>query len=685
MQPLSPTLLAAQRALGGVPSVRVRVEDHELRWAPVIDSIASTCQTAGCAAAGGIVRARIRPEGGLDVQRIARPHLPGEWLAWTALAADADPASDVALSALDGDPARLRLFYARSGGSPCRLSYLQSGDGGATWSAPADYLAGLAAPGALASANAQLLYHDPADGLLKLATTSAWQGGVWTARPWAEAGALAARYGVAAGYAAGVYYVASADEEAPDVRRLRSGTCEEASGAWSAPEAVVPPGLPSASFVPRYPSLAHDGDLWHLGYLETLSGALAYAEPTIIHSADWAHWSFACWVPLQGFGAAKRAVLVACSGALYLALESAVWRAVAYSPLHAAQHLEEDAVAGYLVEEEPGSGRTLVELYSPQDRYAGLSAPLEPLATVVVERGFRTEAGEERVARPPCYIVSAAVRRGGQRPTLQLECEDGWGLLRRWQPDALYLWRGRTVAWLIAEILCRATGLACHDDGLSPWSTVLDAFAVAPANWADILSDTRRAWLSRELRAAPRPSLAAGSSGLGVLRALLAKVGGAARWQPDGSLYCFIPSAQALAVAYTIGAGGEIRDALYGRGLMAPTQARVFGSGAAAVAAAPGARGAPRRSVATYVDPHLTSDAGCANRASGLVYDGQARGYLGWVETPCHCGLELCDLVTVEDAHAGALAGACLRVAGIVERYDPAAGAFYTRTTLERA
>jgi len=298
----------------------------------------------------------------------------------------------------------------------------------------------------------------------------------------------------------------------------------------------------------------------------------------------------------------------------------------------------------------------------------------------VVERGYRTAAGEERVARSPAYITCASVRRGGTRPTLRLECEDGWGLLRRWRPDALYLWQGKTLAWLIAEVLYRAAGLACAFDGLSAWQTVLAAFALAPSQWADTLSDTRRAWLNREMRAVPYES--GGNSGLSALQALLGKVGGAASWRPDGSLYCFIPSAQGFAGAYAIGSG-ELLDALYGRGLMLPTQARVYGDGVAAIAAAPRARGAPRRYVATVVDSHLQSALACDRLAGALVANGQARSCSGWVETPCHCGLELYDAVTVEDGRAGELAGARLRVVGIVERYEPAAGTFITRATLE--
>lgn len=691
MQSLSPTLRAAQRTRGGVASLRLRVEDRELRWAPLVDDLASECLTAACAAQDAIVRARITPAGTLDLQRITTPADPGQWLAWNTLTADAHPATDLALSPLAADPARLRLFYSRaSAGGACAIACLQSVDGGRSWSPPADCLAGLPAPAtSLASANAQLFYHDPADGFLKLAHATAWEGGVWSPVPWVEAGALVARFGLAAGYDGGVYHVASCDEEAPDVRRLRTGALVEATGAWAPPAPVAPPGLPAAGYTPRYPSLAHAGGAWHLAYVETFSGALAYAEPVVIHSPDWDHWSFACWVPLEGFGEPRRATLVHFEGRYYLALERAVWWAAAYSPADPDRHLETAEVAAYVLEEEPWRGRALIELHNAAGRYdrpgqAGTpGAALRPLARVVVERGYRTPAGEERLGRAPCYLMSVAVRRGGPRPTLRLECDDGWGLLARWRPDGLYLWHGKTVAWLIAEVLYRAAGLTCSFDGLSAWEMRLDAFALAPGQWAETVGDTRRAWLSRELRAARIEP--AGGSGLSALRSLVAMVGGAAHWRPDGRLHCFIPSAQGHAGAYAVGSGGEVLDALYGHGLMLPTQARVFGDGVGAAAAAPRARGAPRRYLATVVDPELSNALECAQRASALVYDGQARGVVGWVETPCQPGLELYDLVTVEDPRAGGLAGAELRVVGIVERYDPAAGVFITRATMEAA
>ena len=680
MRALSPTLLAAQRRLGALPTVRVRVQDRELRWAALIDDNTSVNLTAACPAAGGIVRGRVAG-GCLDVQRIVAPNEPQGWLAWQPLAADAAPGADVALSSLSGDPARLRLFYVRTRDGALAVACFQSEDGGASWSGPFECVGGLAAPAALASANAQLLFHDPGDGLLKLALADAWQAGGWAVHPWLAGSALASRHGLAAGHEGATYYVASCDEEAPDVRRLRTGTFDADLGIWTDPVAVVPPGLPTAGFVPRYPALARSGGLWYLSYLEAFTGATTWAWPVVIHSADWAHWSYACRVPLEGWGGAQRPALLHHGGAFYLALERAVWQAPAYNAADPAKCLEVDGVAGYLAEEAPWSGRTVVELYNPCGRYDRPCAPLLPLAEVVVERGYRTAAGEERVARAPSYIVGVAVRRGGSRPTLHLECEDGWGLLARWQPDALYLWQGRTVGWLIAEVLYRATGLACVTDGLSAWGTVLDGLAMAPGGWPEALSDARRAWLSREMRAAGAE--AAGTTGLAVLRTLLAKVGGAARWQADGSLYCFIPSAQPTVGTYTIGAGGEVLDALYGRGLVWPTEVRVFGEGAAAVAAA--SADSPRRYVATCVDAHLQSPISCARRAAGLAHEGRAQRYGGWVETPCQPGLELHDLVGIDDERAGELAGECLRVVGIAEQYDPAGGALTTRATFQGA
>ena len=678
MQPLSPTLLAAQRRLGAVPSVRVHVRDRELRWAPLIDDHTSTCPAAACSAEGGIVRARVTEAGTLDVQRIAAPQQAEEWLAWWPLASDAAPGSEVALSALAGEPAWLRLFYIRAEGGALALACFQSQDGGVSWAGPVPCL-GLGAPAPLASANAQALFHDPADGLLKLAVAGGWGGGAWALRPWTSAGPLAARHGLAAGFAGGVYYVAACDEEAPDVRRLRTGTYSEALDAWSEPKAIVPPGLPSAGFVPRYPALAQGGGLWHLAYLEEFTGPAAWAWPAVIHSPDWSHWSYASRVPVEGWGAGGRPALVYHAGAFYLALEKAVWSAAAYDAADPARHLEAAGVAGYVAEEGPGSGHTVVELHNPDGRYDRPAPPLLPLAEVAIERGYRTAVGEERVARAPCYIVGLGVRRGGGRPTLRLECDDGWGLLARWRPDSLYLWQGQTVGWLIAEVLYRATGLLCTTDGLSAWGTVLDGLALAPGDWSQALSEARAAWLSRLVRDAGAES--AGQTGLSAVRALLAKVGGAARWQADGALHCFIPSAQAPVSAYTIGAG-ELLDALYGRGLVWPSEARVLGSGVAAVAAAADP-GLPRRYVATWVDSHLESALACARVAGALARSGWSQRYGGWLETPCQCGLELYDLVSVSDERAGEMAGECLRVVGIAERYDPAAGMLTTRASFE--
>jgi hypothetical protein len=261
---LTPTLLAAQRSLGGVPSVRLRVEDRELRFAPFLGDGSSSRQTAACSAAGAILRARIGAGGTLDVQRIANPGDPAAWQAWTTLVTGVAPASDVALSASGDNPARVRLYFVRTGGSPYRLSWVQSADGGQSWSAPADVVSSLSdAAASLGSANGELLYHDPADGYLRLACRAGWDTGSWTVLPWSAAGALPARHGVAAAFAGGTYFVVTADKEAEGVCRLRTGTCAGGS-AWTEPVAIVPPGLPSASFVPMYPSLAYAEGLWQL-------------------------------------------------------------------------------------------------------------------------------------------------------------------------------------------------------------------------------------------------------------------------------------------------------------------------------------------------------------------------------------------------------------------------------------
>ena len=284
MRTLSTTLLAAQHSLGGVPSVRVRIEDRELRWSALLDDDTSTRPTAGCATGQALVRARVGVGGTLDVQRITTPGSGSAWQSWTPLTDGVPETSDLALSAADGDPARLRLFFVRGSGS-YQLSWVESSDGGETWSAPAD-LAGLAAPDrSLASANAQVVYHDPADGYLKLATRQAWEGGPWTSSTWAAGGALATRHGLAAGYAAGSYYLATCDEEAAGVRRLRTGTYTPATGIWSDPVAIVPPGMPASGFVPKWPSLLHVEGTWYLSYLETLSAVVAYAEPIVVRSA----------------------------------------------------------------------------------------------------------------------------------------------------------------------------------------------------------------------------------------------------------------------------------------------------------------------------------------------------------------------------------------------------------------
>ena len=259
--------------------------------------------------------------------------------------------------------------------------------------------------------------------------------------------------------------------------------------------------------------------------------------------------------------------------------------------------------------------------------------------------------------------------------------------MRRWRPDALYLWSGKTIAWLIAEVLYRAAGLSCHFDGEPGWETVVDRFALVPSHWEEALTGPRRDWLHRDSRAhaASARDEVVGETGLGAVRTLLAKVSGWARWQADGSLYCFVPAVQDLHDPYLMGTAGEVIDALMGHGLIFPTQVRAFGEGVACVAAAPDSLGSPRRYLATCVDPQARSEGECARRARGLAHNGQARRHVGWVETPCQCGLDLYDLVAIDDPQGPASPTDYLRIVGLVERYSPSEGLFTTRATYEGA
>jgi hypothetical protein len=317
------------------------------------------------------------------------------------------------------------LFCTRPDGATFKLSWLQSTDGGQSWSAPADLITGLpAADGALASANAQLFFHDRSSGYLKLALRNGWEEGTWSLEPWTAGGTLALRYH------SGLYLLASADEESTNVRRLRMGIYTAATHAFTSPVAIVPPGLPSSAFTPLYPSLLWADGAWRLAYLESLSSTLNYTQPLVLHSFDGEHWSYACPVPVRSFAAPRRAALFYYAGDHYLAAERCIWRAASYDPASADCTLTTADLLSYQIEEETGHGRALFELANPGGCYDCLGgnglpgAPFKTLARVVLERGYHTAAGEERVARAPYYLITAAVRRGGSTPSLRLECED---------------------------------------------------------------------------------------------------------------------------------------------------------------------------------------------------------------------------------------------------------------------
>jgi len=469
---LSSSLTAAMQSRQGKPCVRVVVEDKEWRWSTVLETEASGLQTAACEITGGaVLRARVTAAGKVEVQTVTLPNVGSSWQSpWAEVASDAMSGSDVALVRWAGHT-RVRLFYVKESGGTYYLRVVESTDDGSNWGSPADVFSTGTVIGSLAAGGTLIYYVRDSQVHRRY---KSWVGGSWSAEnTWTAAGTLAEDNGLAVAITSGgapVSYLAVAGKWG-DYRRIRTGTFNDGDGegptGWSASLAdVVPPGIPAADFRPRWPSLALVGTELHLCYLDTFGGTPSYSMPVVVRSSDWDHWGVACAL-YMGWSTLARANIVynAVSGTEYVAMEQDVVGADEYDASDSDRKGTYSEVLFYQMDVGAGYGYLLVDLHNPGHKYDNFGqagedgAPIKLLSTVTMERGYRTCAGSEYVASSPFYVVGVSHRVGVGRPALRLMCVDGWGLIGCWEVDQSYTWSGKSISWLIAEIVARSSSL----------------------------------------------------------------------------------------------------------------------------------------------------------------------------------------------------------------------------------
>ncbi|GAB4405458.1 MAG: hypothetical protein Kow00123_17710 [Anaerolineales bacterium] len=605
---MSDTLRAAVKASGHVPFARLSIRDRQLRWSAVHgDGAESQRQTALAVASGGAwVRARLGEGGAFQVQRLADPADPDAWEQWDTLLASG-AVHDVAVSA-EGNLARAFCIVAESG--VWRVKVWTSDDGGGSWGGPAVAAESSSAITSLASPAPDAVAWT-AGGMLRL---SLWDGAAWGEVAAWSAGAVQADYGIACARRDGVY------------RFLQAGLLAEGAylravswdgNGWSEGHVVVPTGLPADTLIPRWPSLAWVGDRYLAAYLDTFAGSLTYQTPTVRFSWDFEHWSYPCALNLNSDGPTRANVALDTDRAVAAMENSALAAPLGrglegFAGILRAERVEAE---GY------GSLRLLLRGDEALD-----CAPLLPYAEAVLALGYRTAVGYESVETAPMYVTAVHRARGESRPGAEVivHARDGWGLLAQGQALTTEAWEGVSLGWMLAEALMRAAGLRLLTDGAPVWQTTLERFAI------------------------PR-----GTRGDAVVRQLLRHAGARARWDADGSLYAFLPTAQPWGVDWAFDA--EVLRARHGVAAAGVTLARVAGQ-YPALGQAQDVRAAQQQGRtlgAVMDDGYLTTSAQCAEAAAALVARGTVHALRGMLTTAIVPGLQALDRVTVDDPTLG--------------------------------
>ena len=666
---LTSTVTNAMRSRQGKPCVRVVVMDKEWRWASVLETEGSALQTAACDRSDGkVLRARVTGASKVEVQTVSSPETGSSWQSsWSEVAADAMSGSDVALVRRPGQD-DVRLFYVKLDAGTYYLRCVESADDGDSWGSPADVLLTATLIGSLAAGNDRVFY--VRDSQVR-ARSHSWTGGAWSAEStWTAGGTLAEDSGLGAVYSGTTYYLAVAAKWTDD-RRLRTGTYTAAGGFSGSLADVVPPGLPAADFRPQWPSVVVIDGEFHLCYLDTYAGTPTYSMVVVIRSSDWDHWGCACALSLT-WDTLKRGNIVYSSitGAVYVSMEIDVVGADEYDASSTEFKMTETQVLFYELNAGKGYGYLVVDIHNPASKYDNFGESgrdgecINLLAQVVIERGYRTSAGSEYVAAGPFYLVRVSHRLGIRRPALRLMCVDGWGLMGLWEVDQSYRWSGKTVKWLIAEVVSRSSGLECEFDASTEWATVIDEFALNPAGWMGLMHRE-----SRE-SGAEVPVLNPSATAIRAVNSLFGKVGGRGYWDQDGKLQCIIPANQSIVASYTYGTNAEILKGEYAVAVVTPNVIRVMGDGTGSQAAyLSEGQDLGRRLMDIAVDMHLDTAGECQAMAAGLWDDGVARGYGGYLEVHLNPGVELWDIVAVTDSRAS-YSSETRRVAGVMEVWN---------------
>jgi hypothetical protein len=276
----------------------------------------------------------------------------------------------------------------------------------------------------------------------------------------------------------------------------------------------------------------------------------------------------------------------------------------------------------------------------------------------------------------PFFVWSVGNVRSQDQNWTRIEAVDGWRLFELWRPDAVYVFQGRTLRWCIAELAARVGHFQVEFDGATEWDMTVEYLAVMAqaGDWHHRLQI--RAWDRWVPLDQATVAFDLQVNGYSMLMQSLGLVGGVAQWGHGDSrevLYCLIPKLQGESPdAVHVFGQGEIIEGEYRKGLAWPTRVRATGHGVAYEAQD------QANSLAAGIEflqllqaENWTTAVQCQVAVESALDDADARAYGGQVTVRPNAGLELFDVVYLNDSRAGGgFHNAKRRVNSLLTEYD---------------
>ncbi len=645
MRSLTPTLLEAQRSGSAVPHIRVAVSDAAAGVArPVFRRLyrgneVNFYHAAVCAGDGSLVRVRVSSsDSRLYVQRLSSPGPSSGFASWTRL----NTVSATANVAMTARGATLNVFYVEPRGTS--VYRLESTNYGASWSAPIivrnPNLGRIAWIAAAADDSGAL-------GLFFATATNAvyfikQSGQAWTnASSWGER--VASITGMACAYRGGWNLAITGTEQSSGDAKV--WTCVHgdggslADGAWSPlREMNTAQSTSGVSF--HHPHLA-GADVMRLTFVERYTGTSNYQRSAHTHGLAGSSYADNLWrepVPLNI--ASTYGVAVATSAThLWLCTPDGVWQG---DRRGSTLDLTEDVV-GLNLREEPFGGDAVIRLRNDHGRYGRIGedtlGPLRLGSTVSVSPGYETAAGREVSSGPSFSIEGFEHSSLYGRAELAIHARSAWQALDSWRARRQYTWvaGAETLPAVVRSMLARAglqasvTGAGAEAAALSP------SFTIHPG-------ETAAGAVRRLLDKAPVVLQFSGHSGR--LREL-------SEW---GS------------TDYVYGTDHPILRGRYRFGAREYNRVQVFGKAHLGEAFDWEEVGEVFERLLQVHDLNMDTTQKALDRARSVMRRQTLDVLGGEIVAPVNCGLELYDVIEINDAASG-LAAARRRVIGLELRY----------------